>query len=105
VQCVIHVKHVIHVNHVVDEVLSMAVLTERQNVTISLKKETLQKARVLAARRSTSISGLLAEQIEALVGQDDDYARAEKRARELMKQGFDMGERPKVSRDELHERY
>jgi hypothetical protein len=82
----------------------MAVSTERQNVTISLKRETLQKARVLAARRATSISGLLAEQIEALVGKDDDYARAEKRARELMKQGFHLGGGPKVSRDELHER-
>ncbi len=77
----------------------------RQNVTVSLTRETLRKAKVLAARRETSISGLLAAQIETLVGEDDTYARAEKRAKELMKQGFDMGERPRVSRDELHERY
>ena len=79
--------------------------TPRQNVTVSLTRETLRKAKALAASRKTSISKLLAAQIEALVGDDEAYARAEKRARELMEQGFDMGARPRVSRDELHERY
>jgi hypothetical protein len=37
----------------------------RQNVTISISPETVRKARILAARRSTSISGLLAEEIES----------------------------------------
>jgi predicted nucleic acid-binding protein len=44
---------------------------KKQNVTVSLDKEILQKARILAACRSTSISGLLAGQIEALVGVDE----------------------------------
>lgn len=78
--------------------------TPRQNVTVSLTRETLRKAKILAARRETSISGLLAAQIETLVGDDEDYARAEKRARELMEQGFHLGGGPRVSREELHER-
>jgi hypothetical protein len=44
-----------------------------QDVTVSLSRQTLQKARVLAARRATSISKLLAAQIEALVGDDEAY--------------------------------
>jgi hypothetical protein len=32
----------------------------KQNVTISLDRKTIQKAKIFAARRSTSISGLLA---------------------------------------------
>jgi hypothetical protein len=40
----------------------------KQNVTVSLNQETLRKAKILAARRGSSISGLLAEQIEILVG-------------------------------------
>ena len=32
----------------------------KQNVTISLDRRIIQKAKILAARRSTSISGLLA---------------------------------------------
>ena len=47
----------------------------RQNVTISVTRETLRKAKILAARRETSISGLLAEQIELLVGEDEAYER------------------------------
>jgi len=38
----------------------------KQNVTVSLEKQTLRKAKILAAKRGTSISGLLAHQIEAL---------------------------------------
>lgn len=37
---------------------------KKQKVTISLSPETIRKAKIVAARRSTSISGLLADQIE-----------------------------------------
>lgn len=84
--------------------MKSATAASRQNVTVSLTREILRKAKVLAAQRNTSISGLLAAQIEALVGGEEAYARAEKRARELMERGFDMGARRPVSRDELHER-
>jgi len=76
----------------------------KQNITISLQRDILLKAKILAARRSTSISGLVASQIEVLVGDDEAYARDERRARELMDRGFDMGARPRMKRDELHER-
>ena len=52
---------------------------QKQNVTISLSRQVLKKARILAARRETSISGLLAQEIEALVGEEEAYERAEKR--------------------------
>jgi len=38
----------------------------------------LKKAKILAAKRSTSISRLLAEQIDALVGEDDAYEIAQR---------------------------
>ena len=76
----------------------------KQNVTVSLSQETLHKARVLAARRATSISSLLAEQLEVLVGEDEAYERAERQALALLERGFHMGGKIRVSRDELHER-
>src|SRR5271156_4386046 len=76
----------------------------KQNVTISLDRETIQKAKIVAARRSTSISGLLARQIEILVGEEDAYERAKRQALALLDQGFDLGGKGPVSRDELHER-
>jgi hypothetical protein len=77
---------------------------DKQNLTISLSRQTIRKAKILAARRATSISGLVSEQIEVLVGEDEAYARAERQARELLEQGFHLGGVIHVSRDELHER-
>ncbi len=76
----------------------------KQNVTVSLSRQTLQKVRVLAARRATSISGLLAEQIETLVGEEEAYERAQRQALALLDRGFHLGGVIRARRDELHER-
>jgi len=77
---------------------------EKQNVTISLSRRVLKKARILAAQRETSVSGLLAQQIEVLVGRTEDYERAERQAMALLDQGFHMGGIIRATRDDLHER-
>lgn len=76
----------------------------KQNLTISLDRQTIHKAKIIAARRSTSISGLVADQIEVLVGEEELYERAERKAMTLLEQGFHLGASSRVSRDELHER-
>jgi hypothetical protein len=76
----------------------------KQNVTLSLDKQTVRKARILAAKRGTSISGLLAGQIELLVGEEEAYERAEREALALLDQGFHLGGVIRARRDELHER-
>ena len=76
----------------------------KQNLTISLDKQTIRKAKIVAAKRSTSISGLLALQIEILVGEEEAYERAERQAMSLLDQGFHLGGVIRASRDELHER-
>ena len=77
---------------------------EKRNVTISLSRQVLRKARILAARRETSISGLLAQEIESLVGEEEAYERAEREALAILEKGFHMGGRISATRDELHER-
>ena len=76
----------------------------KQNLTISISPETVRKARILAARRSTSISGLLAEEIEKLVGAEEAWERSERSALALLEQGFHVGGLIPASRNELHER-
>jgi hypothetical protein len=76
----------------------------KQNLTVSLDRDTIHKAKIIAAKRSTSISGLLAQQIEILVGEDDAYDRAERQARALLDKGFRLGGVIRATRDELHER-
>jgi hypothetical protein len=75
-----------------------------QNLTVSLSAETVRKAKVLAAKRSTSISGLLAKQIEILVSEDEAYESAHRAALDLMEKGFHLGGIHSIERDELHDR-
>jgi hypothetical protein len=77
---------------------------EKQNVTISLSRQVLKKVKILAARRETSISGLLAQEIEFLVGDEEAYERAERQARALLDKGFHLGGTIRAGRDEWHER-
>jgi hypothetical protein len=77
---------------------------QKQNITISLSRHVLRKAKILAAKRETSISGLLAQEIEMLVGNEEAYERAERQAIALLERGFHMGGVRVANRDELHER-
>lgn len=77
---------------------------KKQNITISLSPEMIKKAKVLAAQRSTSISGLLAEQIESLVDAEEAYERCQRAALALLEKGFHFGGMITASRDGLHER-
>lgn len=82
----------------------MPAVDEMQEITVRLSKQTLQKAQILAASQSTSISFWLASQIDRLVDADDDYERAMRGAFELMQEGFHLGGVHKLDRDALHER-
>lgn len=77
-----------------------------QNITLSLPKDLLLKVKLLAIRRGTSVSGLLAGELEKLVAQDEAYNRARQRHLTWLEQAADLGTggHITVSRDELHER-
>ena len=77
---------------------------EKQNLTISISPETLRKAKILAARRSMSISSLLSEQLEAMVDAGEAYERAERSALAMLHTGFHLGGIIASSRLALHER-
>ena len=65
-----------------------------QNLTLKLQTETVRKVKVIAAERGTSISSLLAEKLEELVGEDAEYQAARRRALEWLAQGWHLGGRP-----------
>jgi len=76
-----------------------------QNVTLSVPKETLQQAKMIAVRRETSLSRLLVGLIEGLVKSEEHYELARRRHLALLDHGFDLGTGGRaVSREELHER-
>jgi metal-responsive CopG/Arc/MetJ family transcriptional regulator len=79
---------------------------ERQNVTISLPKVLLKKAKAIAALREKSLSELLRESLEEKVRESTGYKRARTRQVGLLQKGLNLGTNGSisVSREELHER-
>lgn len=75
----------------------------KQNLTISLDRETMRKAKILAARHFSSIGDRVKRQIEILVAKEDAYEKAMQDALALLEQGFDLGGKIRASRDDLHE--
>ena len=69
----------------------MPALDDKQNITLRLSRRTLRQARILAAQRSTSVSGLLTSELERMVAEEDAYAQAQAQAFALMEKGFHLG--------------
>lgn len=76
----------------------------KRNLTVQLDEVTIDKARVLAARRSTSVSRLVADEITRLVADDERYRRARAAAIRQLDRGFHMGGGQLPDRESLHER-
>ena len=76
----------------------------KSNITLKIESDLLRQARILAAEQGTSISALLAGQLEQAVHQRKRYSQARRRAVARLRRGFDLGWTPPSSRDELHER-
>jgi hypothetical protein len=76
----------------------------KRNLTVTLDEELLLEARVLAARRRTSVNEMVRRHLAGIVGEERRRLAAWERVRPLV-------ERPKAviggtlpSRDEIHER-
>jgi hypothetical protein len=76
----------------------------KQNITLAIDRQLLKRARALAAQRGTSISGLLAAELEKLVNNDSEYQQARTRALARLASGFHLGGGKMPSREELHDR-
>jgi hypothetical protein len=76
----------------------------KQNITLSIDKELIKNARVLAAQRQTSVSRMLSEELQKLVEDFNKYELAKKQALNYINRGFHLGGNITVSREELHER-
>ena len=81
-------------------------LVVTQNVTVALPRDLLKRVKIVAAKRETSVSALLAASLEEIVRRDEQYEAAMQRALARMRQGYDLGTggRVEVAREALHER-
>ncbi len=76
----------------------------KTNITLSLDTDLIREAKVLAARRGTSVSRLMGENLEDLVRRDKAYETARRRAMKRLASGFELEWSRPASRHELHER-
>ena len=78
----------------------------KQNVTLSLPKSLLKKAKLIATSQDKSLSALLTEALRERVQGETGYAHAKARQIRLLETGLDFGAEGKVAaiRAELHER-
>jgi hypothetical protein len=76
----------------------------KQNITLSLDKDLIKKAKILAAQRQTSISRILSDELQKIIADSKEYDRAKRRALNHLNKGFHLGGKITVSREELHER-
>jgi hypothetical protein len=74
------------------------------NITLKVGASLARDAKVLAAKRGTSLSRLVAEQLEQLVNEDQAYSAAKRRALRRLKRGYDLGVDTETGRASLHER-
>lgn len=79
---------------------------ETRNITLSLPEEMLREARVVAARKGTSVSALLAGALCELVERESGYAAARERSLAALGGSRNLGTGGEIrwGRDELHER-
>ena len=75
----------------------------KRNITLSLSRQTIRKAKVLAPvvaiyKRTSG------RKIEILVGEEEAYERAQRQANALLDQGFHLGGMIRALRHDWHER-
>lgn len=76
----------------------------KQNITLRLEKELIRRARVVAAKKDTSISNMLREELARVVNEAERYEQAKKSVLADLDVGFHFGGNLRASREELHER-
>ncbi|CAN5387483.1 MAG: DUF6364 family protein [Acidimicrobiia bacterium] len=75
----------------------------KRNLTVQLDEDTIHMAKVLAARRGTSVSLLVARELQRLVDDDHRYDEARLRAARALGRAANRGG-PTWHRDDLHAR-
>jgi hypothetical protein len=91
-----------------DKILIEVIMTTQntQNITLALPKNILRRAKLVAAKRHTSVSHLLTEALEATLSEEQGYLQAQTRQSALLEKGIILGTEGIIGwrREALHER-
>jgi len=76
----------------------------KRNLTVQLDEKVIQKARIVATKRSMSISRLVSEEISRAADKDTAWENAKKVALKQLDNPFHLGGGKLPSREALHRR-
>ena len=76
----------------------------KRNLTIQLDEGTIRDAKIIAARKSMSLSRLVSEEIGKAAAKESSYEKAKRSALSRLKHGYDLGGGKMPDREELYER-
>ncbi len=74
------------------------------NITVSVPEDVYRAARIRAAERGSSVSGLVAEYLRSLSEREDEFARLEAQQQGIQEQISRFSARNRLDRNELHRR-
>jgi hypothetical protein len=76
----------------------------KQNITVQLDQTVIKEAKVIAAKRSTSLSKFLANEIRKIAAQESTYDKDKKSAIMKLQNGYSLGGDRLPRREELYAR-
>jgi plasmid stability protein len=75
----------------------------KKNLTLSLPAELIRAAKVLAAKKGTSMNDLVKKGLEKMVGSDDEYTAALGRILATSEKGLYRTKKARIARSELYD--
>lgn len=75
-----------------------------KNITVTVSEDIHRAARVRAAERGTSVSAMVTEYLQAVVGEDDEFARLERLQDEVIGEIRAFKGADRLDRDDVHRR-
>lgn len=75
-----------------------------KNITVAVPDDVYRDARIRAAERGTSVSGLVGEYLASLSGQASEFSRLEAVQRQVQGEIGRFRARDRLSRDVIHDR-
>ncbi len=78
----------------------------KTNITIRIDAKLANQAKIIAAKKGTSLSAMVSDWLSSLTKRTSEYEKAYKRHKKLMDKGMNLGVygKPTWTREELHER-
>lgn len=76
----------------------------KQNITLAIDERLLKRARAFAAQRGTSVSAMLAGELQKIVARETGYEQAKAKALAQLRSPFRLGGGTMPAREDLHDR-